>query len=738
MKKLFLLLSLLIMTISVSAVPAKKGVWKTLTLTNGTEIRAQLVGDEYGHFWRTEDGNAYREVAGTDYFEQIDDQTAIAKAKTRRAKINAKRMQKRAFGHPTQILGQKKGIIILVNFKDTKFKTGNNNALYQKIANQENYTEGNFKGSMADYFKAQSRNLFELDFDVVGPYTLDYNVSHYGGNDSDGNDKHPAEMIIEAVKAAKDDVEDWGPYDWDGDLKVDQVYVVYAGKGEADGGAANTIWPHSWTLNEGVEYGDGTGPVSVGTDLVVDTYACGAELDGYSGTIAGIGTMCHEFSHCLGYPDFYDTDYSGGQGMCVWDLMDSGSYNGDSFQPAGYTSYERWFAGWVEPIVLEDEDVTVENMKSLQNDGECYIIYNKGNRNEDFLLETRQLEGWDASLPGAGLLILHADYDESIWENNAPNDQPSHQRMTWVPADKKYQYESSWGSKNYDVTGIENDPFPYKTTNAFNKDFSTTLAKLYNKNSNGTYYLDSSVENITQNSGKTISFKFVADMNNSGGGGDDPDPDPYVPPTIDGAIFYESFDDCNGKGGNDGMWNGQIAAGEFAPDNAGWIVCSDDKSDKAYGAYQCAKFGTTSVVGWATTPAFEIKPTATGTATVNLYFRAGAWNATKDGTVLNLSVDQGTIYPATVTLVKGEFLDYEATISATGNVKVTFAAETGRFFLDEVIVKEPEETTGIKDITNNLRANDNRIYTIDGRYAGNDFGLLRHGIYIVGGKKVVK
>ena len=114
--------------------------------------------------------------------------------------------------------------------------------------------------------------------------------------------------------------------------------------------------------------------------------------------------MCHEFSHCLGYPDFYDTGYSGGQGMCDWDLMDSGSYNGDGYQPAGYTSYERWFAGWETPITLEAEDVSVTNMKSLQSGGESYIIYNKKNREEYFLLENRQSDGWDESLYGAGLL----------------------------------------------------------------------------------------------------------------------------------------------------------------------------------------------------------------------------------------------------------------------------------------------------------------------------------------------
>ena len=51
----------------------------------------------------------------------------------------------------------------------------------------------------------------------------------------------------------------------------------------------------------------------------------------------------HEFSHCLGLPDLYDTGYSGYYGMGSWDLMCDGSYNGDTFVPAGYTSYEKWY-----------------------------------------------------------------------------------------------------------------------------------------------------------------------------------------------------------------------------------------------------------------------------------------------------------------------------------------------------------------------------------------------------------
>lgn len=497
--------------IMVMAVPAKRGMWRTLKLADGTEVRATLVGDEHGHFWKAENGLAYMKRG--DGYVAVDAEQIIKKSRARRVKVNAERVRKRTFDHPTTILGKKKAVIILVNFNDTSFLAGHDNALFQKIANQENYSEGNFEGSMADYFKAQSRGKFELNFDVVGPVTVSKNYSYYGENDDEGTDLHAAEMVCEAVELAKEEVQDWTPYDWDNDGYVDQVYLIYAGKGAADGGADDTIWPHAYNLYASEYYGDGTGPVNVGTNLWVDTYACGAELDGSKkATIGGIGTMCHEFSHCLGYPDFYDIDYSGGQGMGYWDLMDAGSYNGDGYQPAGYTGYERWFAGWEEPIELAAEDVEVRNMKSLQNGGEFYIIRNDKNADEYYLLENRQNEGWDASTSGAGLLINHCDYDVAAWESNIPNDDPDHQRFTIVPSDGEYTYFVYEGEKYYD----DAEPFPNDSVNAFNKDFVTKdeqakkAAQFFTKTSNGTFWMNGSVENITQNADKTISFNYVA------------------------------------------------------------------------------------------------------------------------------------------------------------------------------------------------------------------------------------
>lgn len=46
------------MALSSMAVPAKRGVWRLMTLTDGTEVRVQLVGDEFMHYYVSEDGTS--------------------------------------------------------------------------------------------------------------------------------------------------------------------------------------------------------------------------------------------------------------------------------------------------------------------------------------------------------------------------------------------------------------------------------------------------------------------------------------------------------------------------------------------------------------------------------------------------------------------------------------------------------------------------------------------------------
>ena len=88
MKKFYLTLLLMVVTVTMMAVPAKKGIWKTLKMQNGTEVRAQLVGDEFGHHWRTQSGQCFISVNGV-----LEEETATARqnAAQRRAQAPALR-----------------------------------------------------------------------------------------------------------------------------------------------------------------------------------------------------------------------------------------------------------------------------------------------------------------------------------------------------------------------------------------------------------------------------------------------------------------------------------------------------------------------------------------------------------------------------------------------------------------------------------------------------------------------
>lgn len=504
------------------AIPAMRGVWHTLTLADGSKVRAELRGDEYCSYWATADGTCYTlaDNARQIYAKTDFNELAAKAADTRRA-ANAERAKRLAearkgaarVGTPTgSFFGKKKGIVILVEFKDTKFGVGFNQKFVNGYVNgplTAAHTRRGFVGTVKDYFLAQSNGQFELDFDVVGPYTLSKDVAYYGAQQGNSNDVRPGSMILEAVRAADADV-NFADYDWTGNGEVDQVYVLYAGHGQADGSDSNTIWPHESTLEHSeVGYCYTSNDVDAnGNKVTVNTYACGPEL--LLSKRAGIGTLCHEFAHCLGYPDLYDTTYSGYYGMGQYDLMDSGSYNGDSFCPPNFSAYEKWFAGWIEPTVLE-KAATVKGVKAQDVAyGETYIIRNDATPDEYYLLENRQnsVGLWDTQLPASGLMITHVDYNKDVWSFNNVNScrnysktygqqyarfDSDHERLTIFCADNDRSSNTAGG-----------DLYPYGGNNALT-DTSMPASIIYN----GGSHMGKPVTGITQNADGTIDLDFM-------------------------------------------------------------------------------------------------------------------------------------------------------------------------------------------------------------------------------------
>ena len=298
MKKILLIALILLLAVgSMYAVPAKRGIWKTLTLKDGSRVEAMLKGDEFVNYYQTNDGRAFQEIDGG---AQIVDLQSLSLEHQKRAKARNQERVRRRIGTAAEggYHGQKKGLVILVEFTDVKFTY--DKATFTDYFNKVGYSDYGMHGSVHDYFYEQSYSSFDLEFDVVGPITAGHNAYYYSLET-----RRVCTLVNDLCKAVDSEV-DFSTYDWDDDGEVDQVYVIYAGWGAAQG-ASGTIWPHE----SSVQYADG-GAYTTDDGVTVNTYGISCELMGNSGAqIDGIGTSCHEFSHCLGLPDFYDTRDNG-------------------------------------------------------------------------------------------------------------------------------------------------------------------------------------------------------------------------------------------------------------------------------------------------------------------------------------------------------------------------------------------------------------------------------------------
>ena len=704
MKRLLTLMVLAMAVATASAIPAEPGLWRMLKTATGHTLEVQLVGDEFLHYWQAKDGSQYTLR-----------QEKLFPADMEALRQNAERLRSQDsgnYGHgPQRVAGQKsvaqrisftgnkRCLILLVQFSDVPFTMADPQAYYNRVANEKNLNDGQFVGSVADYFRDQSDGRFDLQFDVKGPYTLGTQAT-YGGNDDSGSDKDARGMVREACLKAYNDGVDFSPYDWDGDGYVEEVFVLYAGRGEATGGGANTVWPHKWNL---------ASPLQVGSKRV-SIYACSNELRTES-TYMGIGTICHEFSHCLGYPDMYDTRGNSGAsntfyGMGTWDLMCSGSYNGNEFCPAGYTAYEKMVAGWITPKDLKD-DATVTGMKTTVQGGDVYRFTNPGNKNEYYLIENRQQTGWDRYVGSSGIIINHIDYNAAYWSYNRVNTPEygnDHERITIIPADNTKSTATEYG-----------DAWPYGGVNTLGPT-TTPSCVAYNEN-NGLKLMNILISNMACQGG-VASFKFT-NFNNAA--------------SQEGYLLHETFSRSNGTGGNDGKGfnppplGKTFATGTFVSDVEGW---TSNLTLKA--GYQCAVVGRNAQAGTTatfTSPAIKL----TAGDVVHIKFKAAPYG--NDGASLALSADNGELGKNQFDLTPGEWNTCETTLTGSGEAHLTFAGY--RFFIDEIEITS-QGASGITDvITSAPAAKRKGIYSLDGTYLGTNLDTLPRGLYIVNGSKVV-
>ena len=532
------------MTVSMLAVPAMRKAVK-VTQPDGTTVTIMLHGDEWLNYNTTSDGysvvknpqgfyvyarlNQQGRLVATDVVAhdaaerqakelnflrgtkkhqapKMTEQAAAMKSmqQQRQRAIQAERRAK-AFD-----FDKFKGLVILVEFNDRKFSREDFPNIASDIFNKENYTGFDnevYSGSVRDYFHDNSRGNFNPKFDVYGPYTVDYSQHHIHKADS------VLDVLVAAIDAADADV-DYNQYDFDGNGRVNMVYFLFAGYGSHCAGNDSTlVWPHRSIIydkvNQAVLYCD---------DVMLWDYACSVELDGWQDQqplpICGIGTICHEFSHVLGLPDFYDTDYEGSGGLSndpgYWSVMSGGSYLNDGRTPAGYSLYERYLVGFVDKIdsLTQTGDYTLEQLDKNQKG---YLLTTPEEK-EFFLLENRQKDfKWNQYLPGEGMLVYRVDHtNEEVWsmtgsQANKVNVDPSHNHYILLQAaGESYYVDSDGNFQNWVRTGA--DPFPgernvHELTNSTSPANLKTWAGLT---------CDYELTNIQQATDGTITFTATA------------------------------------------------------------------------------------------------------------------------------------------------------------------------------------------------------------------------------------
>lgn len=515
MKRNYFLAGAAAFALMAGAVPAKRGI-QTVTQPDGTTIEIRAVGDEHMHFLTTADGyllkkdaNGYWNYGRIDVNGRLVSTGIVARGPENRSQTDLTSLQNIKTVNATELMatrrknapsragmfrsnaqngmgrftsdfpreGDVKALVILVEYSDVKFKLSDPKSYFSNLLNQKGFSEYGGTGSATDYFLEMSMGKFRPQFDLYGPVTLPQKRSYYGGNDSQDNDMYPEMMLVHAAQILDPDV-DFSQYDMDNDGYVDNVYIFYAGLGEASASwDEDAVWPHSWALSSANK--------SVKVDgKIIDSYACSNEWEGNRPD--GVGTFVHEFSHVMGLPDLYTTDYSDAETLTpgAWSVMDYGPYNNDGRTPPAYSVYERNAMGWIDLKELSEPENVSLGYIAETNEG---CIIQTGIDNEFFLLENRQQEGWDTYVPGHGMLIWHIDYNQYVFDSNEVNNSVSHQYVDIVEANNRADNEVASVMAGYPWPGTSNKTeFTSKTTPALKtwsgKSIDVPLTSIAEKN----------------------------------------------------------------------------------------------------------------------------------------------------------------------------------------------------------------------------------------------------------------
>lgn len=355
----------------------------------------------------------------------------------------------------------------------------------------------NRQGAVRHYYNTVSYgqlDIVTLDLpSTIGwntaPQTYSWYVDHQKGL---GGYPQNTQKLCEDIVDLIDPMIDFSQYDNDGDDTVDAIIMIHTGSGYEKSGNVDDIHSHKWAI-----------PARLKDGVYIHDFTVQPEYWDTPGDMT-CGVYCHELGHVFGLPDLYDTDYSS-RGIGLWSLMSFGSWLGPNYNGSSPAELDAWCRiqlGFTSPVnVLSDlANVSIAN---VENGGTIYRLWSDGDvGSEYFLVENRQKVGYDAYLPGDGLLIWHID--ETKLPSMTPNDNewyPDHTfggnyGIALEQADGLFELEKLIS------TGNDGDPFPGNSSNI-------SFSPLSNPNSNSYAGLNTyvSVSNIFP-SGATITADF--------------------------------------------------------------------------------------------------------------------------------------------------------------------------------------------------------------------------------------
>lgn len=446
----------------------------TVVNPDGSVVEVRQFGDEFFSFFtdvtgrfimeRDANGNIVAAMRGDRQLERNESDVTllmqehgrrVPQAPAKRAVFNIGEDGRSTF--PAK--GEIRSLVVLLEYPETSFSVENPRELFDRKCNQEGYSDFGGKGSVRDYFIANSNGQFSPTFDVVGPVKLPESSKYYTGG---YRMMKFYEAVGYAIKELDDEV-DFSKYDVDGDGVIDTVFFYFAGHGQNDTSDSSLIWPHQWDYRR---YVPGEAEQLIVDGVEMGSYACSSELkskipEGEAQPwVDGIGTHVHEFSHVLGLPDLYDTQASfiSTNSPNNWSVMDLGNYLDFATRPIGYSTYEKYFCRWVEDEDMEPmkegEEYTLETVSGKDKSHMLSLRVPDGAdafHDEWFFFETRTRDGWDSAIPEEGMIIWHVNYDKESWEENKVNinrkprwetlhPDGAHERFTWPGADGSAWY----------------------------------------------------------------------------------------------------------------------------------------------------------------------------------------------------------------------------------------------------------------------------------------------------------